>query len=200
MLLGLYLICGAIGGTLVLLSAFGGHDDGSGDGASHHDNGGSDVDASSIAALFSLRTLSFFGAFFGTTGLLLHYVADTEPWLGSVLATFVGVSSALAARFINQRTLRLSDGASGTVRDEDLIGKEATVTLDIQVGSAGRISLSHNGSTIELLATADSVTSRETTLAERQSVLIVEVKDGVARVAPMTHPFVPANGAEKEPS
>lgn len=178
MLITLYLLCAVAGGGLLLASLFGGHDtQGDSVGDAPHDVGGQDIDAASIASWFSLRSAIFFCAFFGATGLALHYIAETPELIGVALALAVGLASAAFARFVGGRVMQLGATDSGTARDSDMIGKEATVMLGIEASSHGRIRLDHAGTVVEMLADADGQT-----IDERDSVLIVDVKQGVAKV------------------
>ena len=191
MLVSLYLLSAVAGGLMLLTSLFGGHDSHADHpGVVDHDTGGQDVDSASLASWFSLRSLTFFSAFFGATGLALHYIAATPELLGLGLSLAVGGLSGLMSRVVSRHVLASSELTGGTSRDEDLIGKEATVTLGIEAKSSGRVRLDQAGTVVELQAEADGVA-----IDEQATVLIVDVKQGVAKVTRLATPAgLPSKG------
>ena len=133
-----------------------------------------------LQSLLSLRTLIFAGAFFGVTGLIMP-LAGT----GSV-ATFV---SALAvggfAGLVNDRLIRYVKRTSGGIGDRTarLAGLPARVTLPLEIGRRGQINVEVEGHNVKLVA--ESYRDQERRFEQGEAVVVVEVENGVARVAPL---------------
>jgi membrane protein implicated in regulation of membrane protease activity len=170
-----------LGGTVLLgPHHFGGHD--------------VDQDGSTTSSLLSPRLWIYFLFFGGVTGLLLPPLAGTSSVLTAVLAGVAGASSATLATAIFRLSAR---SPSGTVRNDDLTGRSATVLVPAAAGAAGTVRLTVAGRTVDLVASCD-----EGALAIGQEVLIVSIKDGRARVALASaqNPTRPNSETERIPS
>ncbi|RMG23310.1 MAG: hypothetical protein D6724_08640 [Armatimonadetes bacterium] len=191
-MLALYIVLGLVGGGLILLSAFGGHDhamdhgDVAFDGemsADHdlhiepaHDG---DVPASDIWLPFlSLRFWTYFAALTGVLGTLLTLFTDLASATVAILSFGIGAVGGIAVAYAI-RYLQVSETDS-SVSSQDLLGSDARVTVSIQPGSEGKIRCTVKGETIDLLATADT----EAPLPVGAEVVIVGLEGTVARVEP----------------
>ncbi len=162
-----------VGGGLLAISLIG---DTSGEG-----DGSANSSDSDWGKIFSLRYATYFLFAFGATGVLLQYVQDGRGTLLTfILAAITGVIawvvSALAFSYLKRTD-------SGQWRgDRWIIGRTGEVTIPIREGTTGKIVITHGGQTQELLALPHSETASEPELW--QSVMVVEVRDGIALVTP----------------
>jgi membrane protein implicated in regulation of membrane protease activity len=185
----LYAVMALVGGGLVLLSAFGGHDHHVGHGGSldlqadhdshievaHH----GDVPASDVwIAFLSLRFWTYFATITGLLGLLLTLFTELSPAVvaGTSFATgfLGGLLVALLIRFLQ----RAEGGANIGV--EDLIGADARVLVAIRPGEEGKVRCQVKGETIDILAVFDG----EHTIPAGSEVMVVSVEGSRARVEP----------------
>lgn len=168
-----------IGGGLFLLSLAGdvfgveGHD-----AHAFHADGGTDW-----GRIFSLRNGTYFLFAFGAVGVLLNFAwAGKGEWLAFSFATITGLL-AWAMSYAAFGYLRRSD--SGQMPgDELLIGRVGTVSLPLLKGGTGKIVVDRAGQTQELLA--KPLDDDEADPQTWDSVIVVEVRDGVALVAPFS--------------
>ncbi len=162
-----------VGGGLLAMSLIG---DAAGEGDGSSTSGDSDW-----SKIFSLRYATYFLFAFGATGVLLQYVQDGRSTLMTfILATITGVIawvvSALAFSYLKRTD-------SGQWRgDRWIIGRTGEVTIPIRAGETGKIMISHGGQTQELLALPHGDAASDPELW--QSVMVVEVRDGIALVTP----------------
>jgi membrane protein implicated in regulation of membrane protease activity len=170
-----------IGGGLFLLSLFG-------DVFGIQDHGGesfhSDVDAhgdTEWGRIFSLRNATYFLFAFGAVGVLLDFV-----WAGSkepLAFLFAGATGVLAWVLSAAAFRYLKRTESGELLgDRLLIGRVGEVSLPIQKGGTGKILVTKAGHTQELLA--KPLDDDEADPESWNSVLVIEVRDGVAMVTP----------------
>jgi len=167
-----YLCCAIVGGALLIASlALGGHH-----GAADSHGGHTDGDSASPATLlFSLRFWTYLLAFGGAVGLALRGLAGTsEPWCG-LLAGGVGLASGIVAQVVMTRLGGNQRG--GTVQAAELVGKTGQLLLAVGKGQSGTVRVSVGNALVDLIAVSD-----DETLAAREEVLIVDVKDGTATV------------------
>ncbi len=164
----LYLIAFLVGGVFVALSLFGGghNADASADAGFDHTAGG-DVGADTaahatgdatggtapgLADLLSLRFLFLFAAFFGLTGLTLHYVAhEGEPFTAlaaALVGTLVGMGGTYTLRRFGQERV------SSTITNADLVGSTARVELPFEGAARGQVLLVSKGQRVLLPARA----------------------------------------------
>lgn len=164
-----YIGASVVGVLLLLASLFGaGHDH-----AASHD---ADGDASPALALLSVRVWTYVLAFGGITGLLLRRVAHAHEPMSAIGACVVGVAAAAMARAMIRRAA--SEGDSGTVRVEDLLGKTGDVVVPFSGKATGKVRIRVGGGDVDLLATTDDGEP----LKRHDGILIVEVRDGMTAV------------------
>ena len=135
--------------------------------------------ASAVLSLLSFRSIVFFLAFFGATGLILDALATN-----SVVTLVVAVALGLFAASLNNRVFRYlkASSVSTDVSDSTLSGAVGRVTVPISVASKGRITCEVDGQTINLTAVPfDPAEQSEFGVGE--SVVVVEVGQGTARVS-----------------
>lgn len=140
-----------------------------------------DHDATGLFALgswlpfLSMRFWTFFVFSFGLSGSLLTFFA--VPWLLTLLlALGLGFGLGWAAALFFKALLR--DQVTGDTGLEALVGREATVVLNIREGARGKIAIESYAGRIELLATSGDGRA----LSRGERVLVAHVQDGVADV------------------
>jgi len=168
-----YLVALLVGGVFVALSLFGGHGGGAGHdvsldhgsagaggfdhGVSTGDAGGHAGDAAGghgpgLADILSLRFLFLFAAFFGLTGLALHYGAgEQEPFTG-IVATLVGLLVGLGGNITLRRLSQ--ERVSSQITAADLVGRTARVAIPFEGASRGQVTLVSKGQRLLLPARA----------------------------------------------
>lgn len=189
---GVYVFMALVGGVLAALMVFGGGDadtdmdfdfDGDLDLDLEGDLDAGDLSAgagSVLASLLNFRTLVFAAAFFGFTGLLLPLVGA-----GSVF-TFV---SALAvggiAGYTNDRLLHYLKGTSGGagITLDQIAGSRARVSVPLENGKRGKVMVDIEGRGVGMVA--EAYRDLRDSFTEGEDVVVVEVEDGVARIAPL---------------
>ena len=176
-MLTLYLVCLILGGALVALSVFGvGEID-------------TDVDVdvldgvageglSAAAQFLSLRSIVFFAAFFGLTGLVL-----TVFGVGSLLTPIAaGITGVTAAAVVARLMQYFAAEESGVAEARDLAGTMAEVLVEIGDGSAGKIAVRDGERTRQLVARVhEQAATRRFRVGDE--VVVVELERGVAHVA-----------------
>ena len=177
----LYWFAMVVGVGMYLFSVFadttGAHGDVDGhvhvDGDSHHG-----VDA---YKLLSLRNATYFLFAFGVTGVSLTWLwGGNRGILTAILALAIG---ALGAGISTMVFGWLRKSESGDMPgDRAWLGATARVLLPLQSGGTGKIYVSRAGRSQELLARPfdDDATNPE----RWSNVMILEIRDGVALVAP----------------
>ena len=135
--------------------------------------------AAALLSLLSFRSIVFFLAFFGATGLILTALST-----GSAVALVVAIALGLFAAGLNNRVFRyLKSTSVGTdVSDRVLSGAVGRVTVPISVTSKGRITCEVEGQTINLTAVPFDA-NEDGEFAVGESVVVVEVNQGTARVS-----------------
>jgi len=181
MLLAIYAGALVFGGIFVAASVLGfdkSHEaDHDHSGPEVHDHVGDVGEAGALLATFlSLRFWTFALASFGLTGTLMTLLLKMQPWLSlpvSLAAGFgIGVSVASAFRLANKRQV-------GTIADVNtLLGREGIVLLAVEPGKAGKIRVTHDGQSLDLLAR-----TRDPRRFERgERVLVVDMQAGEATI------------------
>ncbi len=168
---GLYLFAAAAGVPLVLWFVLTGGEEG---------GGGDDGIAGVMFRRLPLSTMAFVAATFGVCGLVLR-AAGTGGGTTFVAAALAGI----AAGVLNSALfayLRRSESTT-EVSDEQLTGKIGRVVLPLTGDRRGRIALIVGDQQIQLSALALPDAPDE--LAIGDPVLVVDVHNGVARVAPL---------------
>ncbi len=135
--------------------------------------------AAAVLSILSFRSIVFFLAFFGATGLILEALSTN-----SVIALIVAIGLGVFAASLNNRVFRyLKTSSVGTdVSDRTLSGAVGRVTVPISVPSKGRITCEVEGQTINLTAVPFDP-SEESEFAVGESVVVIEVTKGTARVS-----------------
>lgn len=176
----LFWLCLVLGGGLFLLSLFG---EVFGVDADHHAfhadvPSGQDIDWGRI---FSLRNATYFLFAFGATGVLLQWAwRGDRTLLATLLATGTGLLAwTLSAAAFNYLRRTESGEMPG---DRVLIGAAGEVTLPILSDRTGKITVSVHGQSQELLARPLDETDGDP--SNWKSVMVVEIRDGVALVTP----------------
>lgn len=135
--------------------------------------------AAAALSLLSFRSIVFFLAFFGATGLIL-----TALSVANVTALVLAIALGFFAAALNNRVFRYlkSSSVGIDVSDRALSGVLGRVTVPISVASKGRITCEVEGQTINLTAVPfDAHEDGEFGVGE--SVVVVEVSRGTARVS-----------------
>jgi hypothetical protein len=175
-----------VGGGLFLLSLagelFGAHGHfhlGQGDAGTdglHHD----DFD---WGKLFSIRYLTYALFGFGAVGVTMSLL-----WSGQRdLTTAVAATLTGAVTWFGSAALFgwLRKGDSGErLTDQALIGRVGQITLPLLRGSTGKVLVTRSGQTQELLARPMETSDSEADPQSWSNVVIVEMRDGIAFVAP----------------
>jgi membrane protein implicated in regulation of membrane protease activity len=171
----LYLFAAAAGVPLVLYFLFSGED--------AEDGGGADEGIAGVMfRLFPLSSWALAAAVFGITGLAMG-ATGVAAGLTAVIAVMVALVAG-AANSVVFSFLRRSESTSD-VSDDELAGTIARVVLPVAPGRRGRIALTVGGR--ELYLSADAMP--DTGPLERgQSVVVVEVRGGVARISGLELP------------
>jgi hypothetical protein len=167
-----------IGGGLFLLSLAGdvfgveGHE-----GHAFHSDTAADW-----GRIFSLRNATYFLFAFGAAGVLLNLLWDGGDTLALIVALLTGAGawgmSHAAFGYLRRTDYRQSPG------DELLVGRVGSVSLPIMKGGTGKIVVEKSGHTQELLAKPHDTDDADPETWD--SVIVIEVRDGVALVAPFT--------------
>jgi hypothetical protein len=183
----LYVFALIIGGGLLVFSTIGGHDSHHGD-VGHGDLGDGDAGghhAHDAWQWLSLRTLTYFMFVFGGVGAILTktwHVATMPLILVLSLVAGLGVGAAVSLVF---GYLKKTDSGSGD-SDDGFIGLNASVTLPIAKGGMGKVLVQRGPRTYELLARPHDGAAKG--VSKWKSVIVVEMKDGTALVAPSDDP------------
>lgn len=139
-----YVFAAGLGGILLAVSIFSGHD---------HEH---DIEVSHEVDTWGILSIQFWThalAFFGVTGLLLRFLAGTtEPW--TALASLgVGFFAGAVTRWLRRNVGGVE--TTGTLNDESYRGKEAKVLVPFEKGTTGQVRLSVAGKHVDLLASSD---------------------------------------------
>lgn len=171
----------SIGGGFFLLSLFGDvfgiHDHGA---EAFHSDVGTHGDTE-WGRVFSLRNATYFLFAFGAVGVLLDVFWGPDKQL---LALVFAVATGVLAWTLSHAAFRyLKRTESGTLPgDRLLVGRIGEVSLPIRKGSTGKILVNNAGHTQELLARP--LDEDDADPESWRSVIVVEVRDGVALVTP----------------
>jgi hypothetical protein len=127
----------------------------------------------------SFRNLVFFSAFFGLTGALLTWTG-TNSILTLISSLVLGF---FAAVLCHQLMRYLKTSESGEVTNlSECVGMSVRVTLPVEIGSRGKVSISTPHRRIQMLAeVAEEATKKSFT--EGESATVVRVIAGVAQIA-----------------
>jgi hypothetical protein len=170
-----YLIALVLGGGVLLLQIIGGSKgdlDHGLDGHAHdfvHHGGPEPGVISTRAVIYALFT-------FGFVGGALHIVGLTSPGVAALVAVGAGVASGLAVGYVFAQIGHPE--ASGAAAFHEAQGRRARVLLPCGPDLQGKIRLQLRGQTVDLRATAEAGT-----FPEGAEVVVIDVRDDVARVA-----------------
>lgn len=182
----LYLFALIVGGILLGASVLlGGHGGNGGEADVGHDAGHAEPAGAGdpsgfepfLVALMSARFWTFFAAFFGLTGVVMHAfdLMRSELFIAPVSIGMGVAMGALATWTL--RTLANNERNSATL-SADYIGKTARVLVPVAPGKPGKVRLEIHGSTVDLLAESHDDKTYDT----RDEVLIIEIDGARARV------------------
>ncbi|MEO5588540.1 MAG: hypothetical protein ABIS03_03050 [Gemmatimonadaceae bacterium] len=178
-----------IGGGLLLLSLIGDHGSDVDHDISHDAGHGGDW-----GKIFSLRYATYFLFAFGATGTLLQLLwkGKGTPIVFIIAALTGAIAWGLSAVAFNY--LKRTD--TGDLQgDRWLIGRTGTVTLPLRTDSTGKIQVRHAGQIQELLARPHDESEEHP--EQWDSVMIVEIRDGIALVAPSLNQLETGMNKEK---
>ncbi|MBC8063398.1 MAG: NfeD family protein [Chlorobia bacterium] len=176
-----YAVSALVAGVLVLLSLFGAeHGSDAATGLELHTGGADhDSDHGFWLPFFSLRFYTYFFAGFGATGLLLHFLTQTNPVAAAWISGMVGLVSGLGVAILI-RILKITE-TSGSANDKDVLGKEANVMVAIRGSNPGQIRCTVRGDIIDFTAFSEELEPIEV----GETVIVVAMEDGKAQV--VTH-------------
>jgi len=131
--------------------------------------------------LLSLRNLTYFLFAFGAAGVLLRLLfGDENELLTALGAGATGVAAWVASAALFGYLRGSESGQLGT--DKALIGRVGEITLPLLPGSTGKVQITRSGQTQELLA--KPMNEHDADPQQWGTVVIVEMRDGIAFVAP----------------
>ena len=180
-----YIFCLVLGGGLLALSFFGDFLEGDVDAAIDLDaDVGSGLDAGDFARLFSLRAIVYALFGFGAAGAVLYAIwGGARPGLTAALAGGMGLAS---GALISAVFGYLKRSESGAVQGEaSLIGLRGEVRMSISEGGIGQVRIESGARQFRIRARADDLDGTDMTLEAGRPVVVVDVKEGVAVVAPV---------------
>ncbi|MBI4859431.1 MAG: hypothetical protein HY815_04115 [Candidatus Riflebacteria bacterium] len=123
----------------------------------------------------SIRFWTFGACFFGMTGTILTLL-KADPIVCVVLSALMGGGSGLTVTALINRLQR--DQFSSHMTERDYPGLLGRVIVPIRTGQSGKIRCQARGQIIDLIAESDE----KMPLEKEMQVLVIEYKDGVARV------------------
>lgn len=188
-MLAAYIFSLAVGGGLLALTLFGDFFDSDVDA-----DAGFDVDAdadalsggSEIAKLLSLRSLVYALFGFGAAGLVLHFAwAGAQPLITALIAGGMGLGSGALVSTVFGYLKRTEAGAMQGERA--LVGLSGKVLMAIPDGETGTVRIRSGERRYRMRARADTPLGAAQTLEAGRSVVVVDVRDGVALVTPVDH-------------
>lgn len=165
-----YAVSALVAGVLVLLSLFGSDHD------SDVDTGDHDTAGDFWLPFFSLRFYTYFFAGFGATGLLLHFLTQTNPITSAWISGAVGLISGLGVSILI-RILKVTE-TSGSANERDVLGKEGKVMVAIRGSNPGQIRCTVRGDIIDFTA----FTEEPGAIEAGETVLVVAMENGKAQV------------------
>lgn len=186
-MLAAYIFSLAVGGGLLALSLFGDFFDSEVDADAGIDlDGDADaaLDGSEVAKLLSLRALVYTLFGFGGAGVVLHLIwSGAQPVLTAAIAAGMGLGSgALVSTVFGY--LRRTE--AGEIQGESaLAGLRGEVVMTIAAGDIGEVRIRSGERQYRMRARSDDPAGVDGTLEAGRPVMVVEVKDGVAYVAPV---------------
>jgi hypothetical protein len=163
----IYLIAIVLGGGSLLVQLMAGDH-----GGADHDPG---LDHPGGPGLLSTRSLVYGVFTFGFVGALLHIPGVVEPrtalWIAVGSGIVIGLLVGLVFRTLGDTR------ASGAAGLEEARGRTGRVLVGCAPGRRGKVRVQLKGHAVDMMATSDAAA-----IGEGAEVVIVDVRDGVARV------------------
>lgn len=186
-MLSAYIFSLVVGGGILALTLFGDFFDSDVDADAGIDlDGDADVlsDGSEIAKLLSLRSLVYTLFGFGGAGVVLHFIwGGAQPLLTALIAGGMGLGSGVLVSTVFGYLKRTEAGAIQGERA--LVGLSGKVLMAIPDGETGAVRIRSGERQYRMRARADIPPGAAQTLEAGRSVVVVDVKDGVALVTPI---------------
>ena len=151
--------------------------DGAGEAGDGVALGGDNAIAAIVSSIVSVRTLVFFSAFFGTSGLVFSILGYSAP-VTLATAGFIGLVAAVANSVLFG--LVKKSQSTSQISDRTLEGRRANVVLPLGADRKGRIKIDLGGQPQFMVARA---LESEGSLEVGAPVVVVKVEDGTALVA-----------------
>ncbi|HEC08532.1 MAG TPA: hypothetical protein ENI86_03065 [Acidimicrobiales bacterium] len=131
-----------------------------------------------LSGLLSFRSLVFFAAFFGLTGVVLTWIG-TGPLLTAGTAVVLG----LFAAYVNARLMSFLRGSDtdSLIPDDRISGHLARVIVPVGPSTRGRIEVDLDGQPLQLVA-GTFPTSSDRQFDRGDRVVVVEIREGVALI------------------
>lgn len=186
-MLAAYIFSLVVGGGLLALTLFGDFFDSNVDADAGIDlDGDTDVavDGSEVAKLLSLRALVYTLFGFGGAGVVLSLIwGGAQPGLTAALATGMGLGSGVLVTTVFGYLRRTEAGEMQG--EEALVGLRGEVVMTIAGGDTGEVRIRSGERQFRMRARSDDPTEADGILEAGRPVMVVDVKDGVAHVAPV---------------
>ncbi len=182
-----YIFSVVVGGGILALSLFGDFFDSEVDADAGVDLGAdadAAVDGTEIARLLSLRALVYVLFGFGGAGLVLHLIwGGAQPVLTAAIAAGMGLGSGALVTTVFGYLKRTEAGA--IQGEAALVGLRGEVVMAIAAGDTGEVRIRSGERQYRMRARSDDLEGGEDALEAGRVVMVVDVKDGVAYVAPV---------------
>ena len=182
-----YIFCLVVGGCLLALSFFGDFLDGDVDaGGALELEGDIDLDADGFdfAKLFSLRAIVYALFGFGAAGAILHGVwSGGRPGITAAIAGGMGLASGALISTVFGYLKRTESGAMEG--EAALIGLRGEVRMSVGTGETGAVLLQSGERQFRMRARLDDLEAADAAVEPGRPVVVVDVKQGVAIVAPV---------------
>ena len=198
-MLSVYIFSVALGGGLLLLSVLGDVVDGdAGDLDIEADldlDADLDVDGegADTSKLFSIRTATYSLFGFGAVGSILSWVGFSPTAPSTVGFSALGGVSAAGIVAVAFRYLAATDTGSHP-GDDSLVGLTGRVLIPMGSTAPGQIAVERGGRRLSLRAKPHHLEDTRIELEDWRSVVIVEMKDGVALDAPVQDDLITDGG------
>ena len=182
-----YIFSVVVGGGILALSLFGDFFDSDVDADAGVDlDADADVavDGTEIARLLSLRALVYVLFGFGGAGLVLHLIwGGAQPVLTAAIAAGMGLGSGALVTTVFGYLKRTEAGA--IQGEAALVGLRGEVVMAIAAGDTGEVRIRSGERQYRMRARSDDLEGGEAALEAGRVVMVVDVKDGMAYVAPV---------------
>lgn len=134
-----------------------------------------------LTSFLSFRSVVFFLAFFGLTGLVLTWL-DANGVLTALLAVGMGAF----AMWLNRTLIEYlkANSSDSQILDREIEGSRASVVLPIGPDRKGKVAVDVGGQRLYFVAGAYRPHAGNN-FNKGDEVVVIEIKDGAALVAPM---------------